>query len=43
MNDKAKSFYLVFDSSFWKKINDSLVPFGNNEKPKDKQQFLENL
>jgi hypothetical protein len=36
-------FRRIFDSSFWRTLSDSLVPYKPGEKPQDKKQFLEQL
>lgn len=41
MNISKKSFIKIFETSFWNKMNESLVPF--NDKPVDKRIFLEEL
>lgn len=41
MKIEKESFISIFESSFWNKLNDSIVPF--DDKPIDKLRFLESL
>jgi hypothetical protein len=38
-----QTFSKIFDSSFWRTLSNSLVPYAPGERPQNKKQFLEQL
>jgi hypothetical protein len=38
-----ETFRRIFDSSFWRTLSNSLVPYAPGERPQNKKQFLEKL